>query len=270
VREDWPKGTGPVIYTAVRRSSGKYIHYIDADVEVDPGWFKCAVSYLDTHPDTAAVAGQWIHLGQTGGLVDRIQTHMEKLDQVKSGITGGPHLFRSEVLHETNFNPYLPGGIEIDLAIRLQAKGHVMERLLEPMLTHHDHPTNAWRFLVKAYKRYGRGIGYGMRYALSDLVLLRAYVRALRRRLLVVGWLLAIPASLLLWALLGTLWPVWIVLLAGIAAFAWPMLKSKSFVEGGFRRLRDVFWALGFLRGFLRRPRPVAGFPDDPVRLKQG
>jgi len=268
VREDWPKGTGPVIYTAVCKSSGKYIHYIDADVEVAPDWFKTAIDYLDAHPGVSAVAGQWTHLGQTGGLVDRLQTDMEKLDKVTRKVTGGPHLFRSEVLREINFNPYLPGGIEIDLAIRLQAKGHIIERLPKPMLVHHDHQTNPWRFLVKACKRYGRGMGYGMRYALYNPGLWRTYACALRRELRMLGWLLSVPASLLLWVLFRTAVPVWMVLLAGIAAFAWPMFRSRSIQEGAFRRARDIFWSFGFLWGFFRRPQPVSAFPDDALRIK--
>jgi glycosyltransferase involved in cell wall biosynthesis len=268
VPEGWPKGTGPAIYSGVCKASAKYIHSMDADVEIESTWFKRAIAFLDAHQDIAAVAGRWKHIGQNGGLVDQVQTDMEELVVETRRVTGGPFLFRSEILHEINFNPYLPGGVEIDLAIRLKANGYTMARIPEMMLVHHDHPTNPWQYLKKAYQRYGQGMGYAVRYALRTPQVLRTYIWALKRELLVVGWLTVIPASLLVWALLDTPLLVWLVLLAGIAAFAWPIYKCKSFREGSFRRTRDIFWSFGFVRGLLRRPQPTSSFPTDPIHMK--
>jgi glycosyltransferase involved in cell wall biosynthesis len=273
LRNHWPKSCGAGVYTGILQANNvsRYIQYVEADTEIDKLWFERAIAYLENNPDVAAVAGQWEHDGQSGGVIDEFQSDLKELTRPTRHIARGPvgpFLFRAGVLRDNNYNPHLTGGVDMDLAIRLQAKGYTMVRIPQMMLVHHDHPLSSLEHLRKVFKRYGHGMGQGIRYALRDHRYLMVYIKTQWRELLNLSWLLAILAGLVLWGLLGTPIILGITLLMGVVVFIWSVIKYKSLKVGFFIRARALLWSLGFILGVLRQPRDIASFPDDPIELQ--
>lgn len=187
-----------------------YVHFIDGDCEIQPGWVAQAHAFLEDNPQVAVVAGRRRERFPDATLWNRLADEewaSGALGQVKS--CGGDALMRLEALHEVEgYTPTLIAGEEPELCVRLRAKGWQVWRLDAEMTLHDADMTRLgqwWQRCRRAGYTYAEGA------ALHGRPPERHNVARLRRTLL---WGGVLPLAVLLgflitpWALLGLLiWP---------------------------------------------------------------
>jgi hypothetical protein len=170
-----------------------------------------------------------------------------------------------------NYNPFLCAAGDRDLPLRLKHAGYRLDRVMQPMLVHYDHPITTMQFLSAARRRSGRGTGQAFRYAFSDRGLLIEYLKEYWGRLLA----LVAYGLLLLSALLVVVWasPIPKIALMGalsLIALMWivRIARTGSMAFANVSAVRDVFWCTGFVRGLLDYPVDPATYPTDVVVIQ--
>ena len=123
------------------QGAGKYVFFVDGDMEVYPGWLPRGIEYLEQHPEVAGVAGitDWEVIEG-----DRVRTIPNRWGirrnraLVTSGVGGGFIYRREALLKAGDFDPSIPRGEEFELYLRLLAQGYILVYLSIPMALHRD------------------------------------------------------------------------------------------------------------------------------------
>jgi glycosyltransferase involved in cell wall biosynthesis len=272
-REGWPKSPSAGAYIGVLKSSGKYVYVTDADTAIDEKWFRKAIPFLgESDENVAGVAGYWEQVRCSGNLAYEWQASLDRRTSGDSkGIVGGPILFKGELVRSYNYNPFLPGAADRDIHMRLQAAGYEIIRIPHRLLLHYDQEINAWGQIKKAHCRYGVGTGYALRYALQNKdELLKMYLEAKssRKAVIIIVWISAIVVGLLL-SCLGYRFLLMGSLLVGSLGLVRSIVARHSIRLGFFGFVRDIFWALGVIRGFIKRPIDIENFPTNPRIIRK-
>lgn len=117
----------------------RYVHFIDGDCELLPGWVEKAVELLDSRPDVAVVAGRVIERRPQDSIYNQLcQFDWDGLREFgEVNACGGIALMRVEALQQVQgFNPSLIAGEEPELCLRMQDAGWKIWRLDIPMCLH--------------------------------------------------------------------------------------------------------------------------------------
>lgn len=121
--------------------TGKYVFFLDGDMEVYPGWLPQGIKYLEQHPEVAGVAGivDWEVIEG-----DRIRTIPNYRGIRRNGVkvtsdVGGGFIYRREALLKAgDFDPTMTRGEELELYLRILAQGYISVYLTIPMALHRD------------------------------------------------------------------------------------------------------------------------------------
>lgn len=117
----------------------RYVHFIDGDCELLPGWAEEAVKLLDSRPDVAVVAGRVIERHPEASIYNQLCQFDWDGDRSFGEVRacGGIALMRIEALQQVKgFNPALIAGEEPELCVRLRDKGWKIWRQDIPMCLH--------------------------------------------------------------------------------------------------------------------------------------
>lgn len=195
-----------------RSAAADYVQFIDGDCALHDGWIARAATFLDAHPDIAAVCGRRRERFPQATLYNRL-TDLEwaasKPGEVRA--CGGDVLMRTRPLQEAGgYNPALIAGEEPELCVRLRKAGWRIWRLDEDMTWHDADMTQFGQWWNRA-RRAGHAYAEGA--ALHGAPPERHYVPQLKRAVL---WGLCLPLVILCllpligpWALaLALLWPL--------------------------------------------------------------
>ena len=122
-------------------ATGKYVFFVDGDMEVYPGWLPQGIEYLEQHPEVAGV----------GGIEDKEAIEGDRIWKIPNchGITrhgaevttdvGGSFMYRREALLKAgDYDPTIPRGEELELYLRLLAQGQKLVYLTIPMVLHRE------------------------------------------------------------------------------------------------------------------------------------
>jgi glycosyltransferase involved in cell wall biosynthesis len=128
LRSDWPQSPSAGRFLGVLNTSGRFILFIDGDMELIPGWLECAVDFLEKDDSAAAVVGR---------LYDRFQNKDGSSSSPSIGVefkkmigtqtthfVPGSALFKRDILLKAgNFDPFLMAEEEADISDRIERLG---------------------------------------------------------------------------------------------------------------------------------------------------
>ncbi|WP_306751785.1 glycosyltransferase [Paracoccus actinidiae] len=225
----------------------EYVQFIDGDCELQPGWLKAAVAFLDSRPDVAAVCGRRRERHPGRSVYNRLIDREWDTPLGEAAACGGDVLMRAEAFRAAGgFDPRLIAGEEPELCVRLRATGWQIWRLDAEMTLHDAAITRFgqwWRRARRAGHAYAEGA------AMHGAAPERHRVAQTRRALI---WGLALPMAVLV---LAPLAPP----LALLLALAWPVQvarltrRSGDLSEALFLTLGKIPEAIGVLDYHLGR-----------------
>ncbi len=139
----------------------QYVHFIDGDCEMLPGWMVEATAFLDEHPDYGVVCGR-----RRERYPDRTIYNLlcdiewdGPTGEVKA--CGGDSLMRVDVLEQVGgFRPDLIAGEEPELCVRIRKAGYRVFRLDRDMCLHDAAMTRFdqwWRRSVRSGHAFAEG-----------------------------------------------------------------------------------------------------------------
>ncbi len=163
-------GVGPQLGFQFATCDNVYI--LDGDMKMRADFLAQAVAFLDAHPKVAGVGGAVVENNldslEFQARVERGAVHM------KPGIVDrldGGGLYRRAALLEMGYmsDRNLHSYEEFDLAIRLRAKGWLLQRIDVPSVDHYGHDVSAYSLLARRWRsRYINGSGEVVRAALGQ------------------------------------------------------------------------------------------------------
>jgi GT2 family glycosyltransferase len=259
-------GAGPQL--GYQHSRGEYVHVMDGDMRMLPGFLAQALAFLEQHPDAAGVGGRVVELN--GDSMEYRERTLRSPARVAPGqvdrLDGGGLYRRCAVeqagyLSDRNLHAYE----EFDLAVRLRALGWQLWRIPVNAVTHRGHDAPPYQLLMRRWRtRYAAAAGELVRGALGrptqPLVLLG--LRELRIYAGVLVWW-AVLCTTPFWALAPGARLAAFALLAAtpFALMAW---RKRSLARGVYSVVSWCFNAAGLPRGLAARRRP-AGEPIPSV-----
>jgi glycosyltransferase involved in cell wall biosynthesis len=248
------RGCGVAAQLGFQHARGKYIHLIDGDMELPPGFLPEAIALLETRPDLAGVGGQLEELRPESHL-SRIRASRPKAQHQMPGevdrLNGGG-LYRRQAIEQAGGylgHPGLHAHEELELALRLRAAGWKLARTGSVSMRHAAHVDPPFKLLARRWRSgYAFGAGELLRSALG-----RPYLPEVLREF----WFHAAMWaywSLLLTGLIAALVQPWLaaVVIAGaLLPFAAMILRKRSVALGTYAVASWHLFAAGMARGLL-------------------
>jgi cellulose synthase/poly-beta-1,6-N-acetylglucosamine synthase-like glycosyltransferase len=247
-------------------ATGRYITFLDSDMELLGGWLERATRLLEGDPGIAVVSGIQVDTvadSPSKGTATSYDMHLkDKLTEVK--FAGSAAMVRRETLKRVGtWNPYIVSDEEPELCLRIRRAGYRIVRLECPAVRHFGYaPPSISALLSRRKRRLFLGYGQVIRYHLPT-GLLFTY---LRER----GWVvmpalvgLAGVIALLVSCLTGNVY--WLVSFFCIllAAFAADALRSRSLYKAMFHVLHRALILEGTIRGLLLHPYDPIDYPRE-------
>jgi len=257
-------------YIGYKHTTGKFILFLDGDMELVEGWLERALQILKDESKIALVTGEIVDLpidaknSNKPPLILKVPT---KTTEILN--SGGAALYRRSVLEEVGtFNPYLYSDEEPELCIRVRFGGYQIIHLEYPIAYHYTAVRDKLSSLYGRWKRrLYLGAGQSIRYHLNS-EMLWAYINERGFGLIpVLGLGLGLIA--LLWAVVfGKLFFLYIWLLSVSVMFIGDAYRKQSFYQALSSFLKRIFIADGTVRGFLLKPLDVNKYPDQFEQIK--
>lgn len=154
----------------------RYVHFIDGDCELAPGWLDAASAELDRDPRVAAVCGRLRERQRQQSIYNRLCDIEWAGEMGRISSCGGVATYRVEsFLAQGGFHADIVAGEEPELCLRLRRAGHDIIRIATEMGTH-DAAMTSWRHWWKRSVRSGFAYAEGAarhgrspdRYCVSD------------------------------------------------------------------------------------------------------
>ena len=238
-------------------ATGRYITFLDSDMELLGGWLERAVRLLEQHREIAVVSGIQVD-AEAGVKVQATDDSWHDGDRFTDiSFAGSAAIFRREALENAGtWNPYIVSDEEPELCLRIRRAGYRIVQLQCPSVRHYGYsPPTIRALLSRRRRRLFLGYGQVIRYHLRT-GLLPAYLRergwVVMPALVVLAGMIALLVTLLSGNLYWAAGYLFVVLLA-IAADA---LRSRSVYSAMFHVLHRALILEGTIRGFVRRPYP--------------
>lgn len=247
-------GIGPQL--GFQHARGEFVYVMDADMQLQPGFLRAALEYLDAHPQVGGVGGRIVEMNlHCMEYRERALRNAAHLSPGEVDRLDGGGLYRREAvlqagwLSDRNLHAYE----EFDLAVRLRAAGWKLVRIPVDAVSHFGHDAPPYQLLLRRWRsKYVWGLGELLRGAAGrpHWPLVWRDLRELRLYLAVVAWwgvLLSAPA----WPLAGPAHA-----LAAVAVFLLPFtaigLKKRSLARAVYSVTSWNLHAAGMVRGLFR------------------
>ncbi len=252
-------------YVGSRHAEGKYIFFLDSDMELLDGWLEKALAALEEHPEVAAISGVIFAIDRTlppdeAPPIDYSSYGDPQLTDIP--FAGNAAIFRRSVLNAAGtWNPYITSEEEPELCFRIRNAGYRIVQLEWPVTRHYtEAPGDIAGLLARRRRRLYSGTGQIIRYHLGERLLL-AYL-AERGFALLPGAaaLVAIACAILSWVQRD---PVWIYALLAVLAgvLAGDAIRTRSLRKPLYHVLHRAILLEGMIKGLLMRPYPPSQYP---------
>lgn len=165
LRDRQDRGCGVGAQLAYQHARGRYLYVIDGDMEVPPDFIRKALAVLGREPRVAGVAGQ---LEETRPEADLARIRRNRRRPAHAGVgsveaLNGGGLYRRAAIDDAGgylTHPSLHAHEELELALRLKARGWSLVRLRDTSIRHSGHADAAFALLRKRWRsRYAYGSG---------------------------------------------------------------------------------------------------------------
>lgn len=168
-----------------------YVHFIDGDCVIAPGWLQQALSFLEANPKVAVACGRRFERHPEASMYNRLCDEEWNTPVGKAEQSGGDALVRVTAFEEVGgFRSDLKAGEEPEMTSRMRAAGWEIWRLDAPM-TEHDarilHFGQWWKRMVRG------GFGYAEVWSSTGQLPERVFERQLRSALF---WTVAVPLAI--------------------------------------------------------------------------
>lgn len=249
-------------FIGAQHATGRYILFIDSDMELLNGWLERAIDVLDQYPDIAVVSGIEVNIDSQKQVATESPGMDTRLTEVR--FAGNAAVFRHEVLDAVGtWNPYIISDEEPELCLRIRCSGFRIMRLSNPSVYHFC--TSAYRLstlLSRRKRRLFLGYGQAIRYHLHTGVL-PLYLRERGFALMpALACGLVIVSVLLSYLFQNVYWIVGLLVVLSLA-FAVDAVRSRSIYAAVFHVAHRVLILEGTLKGLIISPRPRGEYPGD-------
>lgn len=191
---------------AFQDACGEYFYLLDGDMVLARDFLKHGISYLEEHPEVAAVGG---HVCEKNAFAREYGIRARALENDRNRAPGlvdrleGGGLYRSAAVHEVGYfaDRNLHAFEEFELGARLQAVGWKLARIDQRAVEHYGHTMGEYRLLRHRLKSgYAACLGEVLRGALGKkhFWFIVQKLRQLHYSLAVILWWMLLSASLLL------------------------------------------------------------------------
>jgi glycosyltransferase involved in cell wall biosynthesis len=281
---DWPLSAGAGLYTGYRHARGRYFMPMGGDMILKKDWIINALPELRKDKKLGGVTGfEEEYTTGDGYLHAEMQETLEKT--LKPGYVdrAGIAIFRMDVLREVGgYNPYLVGGEDMDISFRIIHAGYRLLRIPDTSVVHYwskkSSKINLVNMLKSAWK-WSVGEGQGARYGLYG----RGYVKKqiskyFRMRQLYTYWyfmvMLAMAGVNMAAFFIDTAHAMYVIAVDVLFIISVIALKTRYGLT--IKDLKDLvmniftLWhkSLGFLIGYLQKPKPIESYPTDVKEIK--
>ncbi len=138
-----------------------FVHFVDGDCEVEPGWIATALSTLQQRPEISVVTGLRRERFPRASIYNRLIDMEWNAPAGEVAECGGDALYRTDILKKVGaFNPSMIAGEEPELCARIRLQGGRILRLPVPM-TIHDANLQSFTQWWKRVKRGGHAFAEG-------------------------------------------------------------------------------------------------------------
>jgi glycosyltransferase involved in cell wall biosynthesis len=246
-------GIGPQL--GYQRAQGEFVYILDGDMELDPAFLPAAVAAMDADPK----------LGGVGGLVEETsEASYQFRGRKRRGSEGNAGqcewldmggLYRAAALREVGYfsNRNLHAYEEMDLGLRLGARGWAIQRIATRSVLHHGRTEGNWALLARRWRsRYLDGAGELLRAALGHNYFFRAVAT---QRHLFVGLLIWLGLIAGVLSLRATIWPLVVSVGVLVALILVRAVRAGNLTDACFGQVVWQVTALAMVRGFLSTPR---------------
>lgn len=254
-------------YMGAKYATGRYIAFLDSDMELLHGWLEQAVKVLDENPTIAVVSGSQLDGASSISLAKQKVVDSEPDIQVRVKdvqFAGSAAVFRHEVLDSAGtWNPYIVSDEEPELCLRIRRADYRIVELNCPSVRHFGYEAFTIAALMRRRKRR-LFLGYGqvIRYHLVSRYLIQYLVER--------GWMLlpalvgcaAIGAGVLSWISGNVLWAAGFAG-AMLVAFVLDAARRRSFHEAMCHAVQRALILEGTIRGMFLHPYPPSDYPHD-------
>lgn len=139
----------------------EYVHFMDGDCEMFPGWMAKALEYLENHPDFAVVCGRQRERYPQATIYNLLFDLEWDTPVGEAKACGGCALITIKALRDIGgYNPLLIAGEEPEMCLRLRQAGWKIYRLGEDM-TWHDAQMSKFSQWWKRARRSGYAYANG-------------------------------------------------------------------------------------------------------------
>lgn len=173
-----------------------YVHFIDGDCVIAPGWLEKAVAFLDANPRAAVACGRRFERFPDASMYNRLCDEEWNTPVGKASSSGGDALVRVSAFEQVGgFRSDLKAGEEPEMTSRMRAAGWEIWRL-DANMTEHD--AKIMRFGQWWQRAVRGGFGFAEVWSLTAQAPQRVFGSQLRSAF---TWTIAIPLLVLLAAL---------------------------------------------------------------------
>ena len=254
-------GIGPQL--GFQHARGEFVYVMDADMQLQPGFLRAALDFLDGHPEVGGVGGRIVEMNlHCMEYRERALRNAAHLAPGEVDRLDGGGLYRREAVQQAGWlsDRNLHAYEEFDLAVRLRAAGWKLVRIPVDAVSHFGHDAPPYQLLLRRWRsKYVWGLGELLRGAIGrpHWRLVWRDLRELKLYLAVVAWWVVLLSSVA-WPLPG--------LERALAAFAIALLpfvaigvKKRSVARAVYSVVSWNFNAAGMVRGLFRsRTAPAA------------
>jgi glycosyltransferase involved in cell wall biosynthesis len=263
----WDIAAASARYVGCLKAQGKYWFFIDADMQLFPGFLKKAIDFLEINPNVAAVAGLGHEFYLEGGKLENMYGRKPVVSKVD--YLGGAALFRKQALKKVGyFNPFLKAEEEHELTQRLKKARYDLYSIPENMISHY---TTQKRVNFERRKKAGmyRGIGQMFSHTIRSGTFSIKYFLRYKIFIAFLAVLVGLLYALLIYLFEEnhTLLMCW----SGSIVLIWVVncYSKRSIVEGTYSVYRWLAVSVNIFVGMFEQTNTSDEYPQDYIVIKK-